>query len=285
MKKKQIDGQAVSSTGQTQTEGRYLDKHYECLKAEYDATLQAVEIEKGWRILDAGAGSGSFLPLMAQLVGGNGHIDALDLAPENVEMINERVTSEEFAPSVQAKIGTVLKLPYQDNSYDLVWCANVTQYLSDDELATALKEMYRVIKPGGWIAIKEVDLDGYRAVSPLDPLIFRRLVASASEHPQLAAVLRSTLLPSWLRSFGFEEVFQKTFTGERSHPLTAVSKAYVEIGIATWGDVGLAANVSDEDKKQWRRLVEVDSPDYILNDPNFYYREAWGLYLGRKSSS
>lgn len=45
MNNKHIDGQAISSNGQAQTEGRYQDKHYECFKAEYDATLPAAGIK------------------------------------------------------------------------------------------------------------------------------------------------------------------------------------------------------------------------------------------------
>lgn len=44
--------------------------------------------------LDAGAGNGVFLPLMADLLGADGHIEALDLAEENVEAIESLIAGQ-----------------------------------------------------------------------------------------------------------------------------------------------------------------------------------------------
>ncbi len=278
----QIDSDAASSTGQLQTEGNYLDKHFICMQEEYEATLLAAEIQSGWKILDAGAGGGSFLPLMSKLVGNTGHIDAIDLAPENVQMIQNRANSGEYAAPVVAREASLFELPFKDNSFDLIWCANVTQYLTDDELQTALNEMDRVLKPGGWLAIKEVDLDGYRAVAPLDPLLFRRLIALATDFTQIAGVLRTTLLPSWLRKLSYDSIKTNAFHCALSHPLTEKTKPYAEIAIETWGNIGTTLEVSDDDKKHWQRLLKSNGEDYILNDPDFYYREAWMLVRGQK---
>jgi arsenite methyltransferase len=47
--------------------------------------IRSVGIKPGWRVLDAGCGGGSFLPLLAELVGKDGNVSALDPAPENIE--------------------------------------------------------------------------------------------------------------------------------------------------------------------------------------------------------
>ena len=49
---------------------------------------------------------------------------------------------------VVGQVGSLLALPFPDAQFDAVWCAAVTQYLTDDELATALRELVRVTKPG-----------------------------------------------------------------------------------------------------------------------------------------
>ncbi|NJN82364.1 MAG: class I SAM-dependent methyltransferase [Caldilineaceae bacterium] len=70
-------------------------------------------------------GRGSYLPLIAELVGPRGAIHALDLASENVEHLQRRVQQGEFDCPVEVRKGSVTDLPYADNSMDAVWCANV----------------------------------------------------------------------------------------------------------------------------------------------------------------
>ena len=45
--------------------------------------------------------------------------------------------------------------PFPDDQFDAVWCANVTHYLRDDDLRTAMAEFRRVVRPGGMVAIKD----------------------------------------------------------------------------------------------------------------------------------
>ena len=67
----------TTSTGHAASEANWLDQHFAAAQPEYEATLRSVGIEKGWQVLDAGCGGGSFIPLMSELVGQDGYIDAL----------------------------------------------------------------------------------------------------------------------------------------------------------------------------------------------------------------
>lgn len=69
----------------------WLDVHYEACRPEYEALLRAVGLQPGWRVLDAGCGGGSYLPLLAALVGPAGRVDAVDLAPDNVAAVRARL--------------------------------------------------------------------------------------------------------------------------------------------------------------------------------------------------
>ena len=66
--------------------------------------IRSVGIQPGWRVVDAGCGSGSFLPLLAKLVGSEGHISAFDLAPENIEAVENLVNSGRIDCSVRTLI-------------------------------------------------------------------------------------------------------------------------------------------------------------------------------------
>jgi 2-polyprenyl-3-methyl-5-hydroxy-6-metoxy-1,4-benzoquinol methylase len=59
----------ASSTGQTFAATSWLDIRFEVNRAAYEAQARAVGIQPGWRVLDAGCGSGGFLPILAELAG------------------------------------------------------------------------------------------------------------------------------------------------------------------------------------------------------------------------
>ena len=143
-------GPHATSAGHAQSSSLWLDVRYETNRTAYEAQVHAVGLQPGWRVLDAGCGGGAFLPLLVTVVGPHGRVEALDLAPENIAVVNERVVRSGLGAQVTAQIGSVLALPYPSGSFDAVWCANTTQYLSDAELAVALGELRRVVRAGGW---------------------------------------------------------------------------------------------------------------------------------------
>lgn len=147
-----------SSTGHEFAAPAWLDLHFLAMQPEYEEMLQWVGIQPGWHVLDAACGNGSFLPLMTELVGPDGKVSAVDLAPENVQVVEARASQSQWPAPVSARVGNILNLPYENQSFDAVWCANTTQYLSDTEVEQAFKEFRRVVRPGGLIAIKEYDI-------------------------------------------------------------------------------------------------------------------------------
>lgn len=73
---------AEVSTGHQLAEAKYLDNHFEAFRPEYEYMLKLASLKRSWTVLDAGVGGGSFLPLIANSVGKDGVIHALDLAQE-----------------------------------------------------------------------------------------------------------------------------------------------------------------------------------------------------------
>ena len=121
-----------TSTGSCFSSADWLDDHYVAMQSEYEEQLRWVGLESGWHVLDAGCSSGSFLPLLTELVGGDGQVSAIDLAPESIRIVQERSEQSDWPAPVTARVGPVHDLPYRDDSFDAVWCANTTIYLTDD---------------------------------------------------------------------------------------------------------------------------------------------------------
>ena len=111
---------STTTSGHELAGADWLDLHFEASRPQYEYMIRAVGIQPGWSVLDAGCGGGSFLPLIHELVGATGTIAALDLAPENVELVRRRVATQAFSCAVEPRQGSLLHLPYADNSFDAV---------------------------------------------------------------------------------------------------------------------------------------------------------------------
>jgi ubiquinone/menaquinone biosynthesis C-methylase UbiE len=270
----------ASSTGQIFSATDWLDIRYELNRAAYETQARAVGFQPGWRVLDAG--SGSYLPLLGELVGSGGQLDAIDLDPANVAALERRLAQWGLEGRVSARVGSVVSLPFPDDTFDAVWCANITQYLSDDELAITLAEFRRVVRPGGLVAVKESDATLDRLLpAPVGILQRAALAVAAAGDERGAGVLRAALLPGWLRRAGLEESRRHTTLIEHSAPLSEMARqqwrAYLAFLAEHTGDADLPA----DDQALWGRMREPNGPDALMDDPDFWICEGNTLAVGR----
>ncbi|MGI8564290.1 MAG: methyltransferase domain-containing protein [Candidatus Dormibacter sp.] len=259
------------------TDELWLDAHFVACRPEYESMLRRAGIRNGDRVLDAGCGSGSFLPLLSELVGESGGLEAVDQAPANVAAARKA--------GFQARTGSVLNLPYPDSSFAAVWCANVGQYLSDEELARALLEFKRVVKPGGLVAVKDVDMLLMR-VHPGDPFLLARLAQVCAESVTASVQSRGSVrgreLRRWLEHAGLQSVWQKSELIERWAPLTDQERGFFAEWLAFLAAVASNQALPDADLEAWSRLRDPAHQDHPLNHTDFYLCEGQVLAVGRK---
>ncbi len=267
----------MTSAGHRLSAGGHLDVHYLALKDEYDATLRAAGLRPGWSVLDAGAGNGVFLPLMAELLGAKGHIEALDLARENIAAIEALIAARPLACPVDGRTGDITALPYEKDTFDAVWSANVVQYLDDEQLTRAVGEFCRVVKPGGLLAVKEVDISVWQ-YQPQDPKLIWRLLEALSDDTQMSGAMRGTRLSAWFRAAGLENVSAITTLAERRQPLRPVERDYVRNNLEFLSGLARTCDLPEADHQQWKAIGE--DPERLISDPGFCYREMWVLSLG-----
>ena len=168
-----------SSGGHAYAGVEWLDARYESNRVEYEAQVREVGYRPGWHVLDAGCGSGAFLPLLAELVGPTGQLTAVDVASENIATVNDRLIGWGLGGRMKTAVGSVVALPFADATFDAVWCANTSQYLTDTELRVALAELIRVVRPGGLVAVKESDATLFRVLPAPVGIMLRAYVAGA----------------------------------------------------------------------------------------------------------
>jgi len=144
-------------------------------------------LEPGDAVLDLGSGGGFDCFLAAREVGPDGRVIGVDMTPEMVE--KARANAEENdAETVEFRLGEIEHLPVADASVDVI-LSNCVVNLSPDK-AQVFREAYRVLRPGGRIAISDVVLtselpDSVRA----DPESVTACVAGAASIPALERML------------------------------------------------------------------------------------------------
>jgi ubiquinone/menaquinone biosynthesis C-methylase UbiE len=110
--------------------------------------LDQLDIAPGMRIADIGAGTGYFAIPIADRVTAQGRVDAVDLQPEMLALLRDRMPSD--AP-IDLVRGSAEATGLRSASQDLVFCANVWHEVDDRD--GALAEAARVLRSGGRIAI------------------------------------------------------------------------------------------------------------------------------------
>lgn len=105
-------------------------------------------------LLDVGCGSGILLNKLLSLHN-NMKLFGLDITPKMVEVAKVKFNNN---PEVKITLGSAIKMPYKDNSFDYVTCASSFHHHPDP--AISIKEMVRVLKPGGKLLILDGCVDG-----------------------------------------------------------------------------------------------------------------------------
>ena len=120
-------------------------------RAEHRAELliRATGLGPAKHALELGCGTGVFLERAAST---GARIDAIDLSQHLLRRARERMAG---SPRVQLVCGNAEAMPYADGTFDAVYGSSVLHHL---DLDRALREVCRVLRPGGWAAFAEPNL-------------------------------------------------------------------------------------------------------------------------------
>jgi len=243
--------------------------------------IQALQLSPGSRGLDAGCGIGLPALLLEEAVRPDGHVIGLDKSRDFLLHAEETVKMSGLSGQISFKEGDVCQIPFDNDEFDWVWSSDCVGYPTDDNPQPLLKELTRVVRPGGSVAIlawsSQRLLPGY-------PILEARLDATCSSLiPHVKGKRpRSNFLRAlgWLREAGLEEVTAITFVGDVCVPLSEdIRTALLSFFRMLWGEP--QPGVSEEDRAEYQRLCTPESPDFILNLPDYYAFFTYSMFKGR----
>lgn len=158
------------------------------------ASFLKPHLKRSTRVLDCGCGPGT---ITADFANYCDNVVGIDQAPLIIQH-----ASETF-PNITFLTADVTNLPFEDNSFDIVFAHILLVYVSD--LSSALKEMHRVCAVDGYVAIRESEVTTH-LIAPytfgfsLYCSVYNKGLQLTQGHPHIV-----TDLPGHLRKVGFNE--------------------------------------------------------------------------------
>ncbi|MEO3788507.1 class I SAM-dependent methyltransferase [Actinocorallia sp. B10E7] len=127
----------------------------------------------GGRVLDVGCGTGYLTRLLSRLAGPTGAVTGLDLSPSMIDYARKHAPA-----NCSYVVAPGQDMPFEEASFDVVVSSLAVHHIPASERAAALREMHRVLRPGGRLLIVEFRPPTHRTLAH----VIGRITGPAMRH-------------------------------------------------------------------------------------------------------
>jgi ubiquinone/menaquinone biosynthesis C-methylase UbiE len=135
--------------------GRLLDSGFRHFFQSPGTVVERSGVAPGMTIMELGCGSGAYTTHMARAIGKEGKLFAVDIQPAMLRQLKRKLSREENGDirNVELREASAYELPFGDESFDMAFMVTVLMEIPDKR--RSLREVKRVLKPGGVLAVTE----------------------------------------------------------------------------------------------------------------------------------
>lgn len=177
----------ITPYGTEESKGRQVEQMFDSIAPAYDLMNRAMTlgIDRRWRakavgmlgspgrILDVATGTGDLALLLARRMPG-AKVVGVDLSEGMIAVGRKKVEEAGLADRITLQAADCLALPFADGEFDCVTVAYGVRNFAD--IAAGLREMRRVLRPGGKLCIIELSVPTNPLVRPFYHLYTRTLI-------------------------------------------------------------------------------------------------------------
>ena len=247
--------------------------------AQSHAAFFLPQLRPGMSVLDCGCGPGSITIGFAEIVA-PGQVVGTEIEDSQVALACENASKSNVS-NIRFEVADIYDLPFGDSFFDAAFISGVLGNLH--EPGRGLREVYRVLKPGGVIGVTEFD-EGGDLVYPSDPVLktynelYRRLRRENGHDPEGGRRIGALLLEASFRDLKMSASYQ-SFADPKS--LRGTAKAFVGLLSESWGKEfksrGWAtAEALQEMSDAWQRFAKT---------PGAFFASAWCEAVARKDAA
>lgn len=235
------------------------------------------------RVLDLACGDGFYTRRIADRLGPGASITGVDLNVAYLAEAGEEASRHSGRAKIQFVAASFDRLPFPDDTFDLVWCAQSLYSLPDP--VVAIGHMARVLRPGGLVAVLENDtLHQVFLPWPVGlelPLRAAELRSFLEESRTSSRYYVGRRLPALLAAAGLEPLQMTTHAFDRQAPLAAAERQLLQCYLEEVSE-RVAPHLDIALLEELRRLVEPGSSAHLLDQP--YLTMTWVnmLAIGRR---
>ncbi|MDJ0276074.1 class I SAM-dependent methyltransferase [Sphingomonas sp. 2R-10] len=186
-----------------------------------DAVFSKLPLAEGQTVMDVGCGTGEATLQLAALVGPQGQVIGVDVAPRVLALAKRRAENTAHVTFLQDDAGT---LPLPDRSLDVIFSRFGTMFFADP--VAAFRNLHRMLRPGGnmgfvcWRSVAENELDTFCINAAKLPIT----VDTSPYSFEKAAVIKQVLEDAGFRNIAIEAHDAPITAGDTASTLKVVTR-------------------------------------------------------------